>query len=613
MNNKIDNYRNEINAEVELLREEFPVPAMAFTAFMVKSISDLTNVNEYQIAHCIKLDAAGRNKGEIYGYGMSANGEVLTLYYPIYEPLVKSAQSVQKTDFDTAVNRLQGFYNLCIRGLHMDFKKGDIEYEVGKFIYDNLSSIMSVRLCVLSNCVIKDYPIKDIRIDGKNVSIDIWDITKTYANLHSGIDHISIDIDFENEKRYSMYHLPYIEMNSERCQYKCISTMFPAKLLYKLYERHNTDLLLNNVRFFLDFKTGRNDVNSGMRRTLKNENEKFLAYNNGITAIARDIIVESNNDRTNMEQEDGIVNNDYISTGIIKKIIDFQIVNGGQTTASIFTAKKKEPKDISLLGVYVMVKLIVLQSKDPEMITNISTFTNSQNKVKFADFSSSSPFNKEMESLSRNIMAPNPNNKPLYWFFERIRGQYRLEMKNNTTKIAIESFKSRYPIKQKFDKELLAKVKMAWDQHPSDAVKGSSTTYQAFLKTIDNSKYIPDDTYFKNCIALLIIYNFLISREETKKYGNGKAPVVIYTLAYLNYFTGGNLNLMKIWLNQSLSPELKTFLNKLSERMYEELLSQAELLNTTILSVSKKNTLFASIRNGNLFCDLTSIHDDLIP
>lgn len=105
----------------------------------------------------------------------------------------------------------------------------------------------------------------------------------------------------------------------------------------------------------------------------------------------------------------------------------------------------------------------------------------------------------------------------------------------------------------------------------------------------------------------------MISREETKKYGNGKAPVVIYTLAYLNYFTGGNLNLMKIWLNQSLSPELKTFLNKLSERMYEELLSQAELLNTTILSVSKKNTLFASIRNGNLFCDLTSIHDDLIP
>ena len=204
------------------------------------------------------------------------------------------------------MNRLQGFYDQAIHGNHIDIDPNTPEYSEMKYIYDNLSTIVTVRLCLLSNYYIKDYEIKNKRIDDKNIMMDVWDIEKICANLNSESDHVSIDIDFKGEPRYSIYNLPYIEMNSGRYGYKCISTMFPAKLLYKLYEDHNTALLMNNVRFFLGFSQKKEDTNSGMRKTLKECNEMFLAYNNGITAIASGIDVESNKDETKLENEVGL-------------------------------------------------------------------------------------------------------------------------------------------------------------------------------------------------------------------------------------------------------------------------------------------------------------------
>lgn len=608
--NNIDGYLQELNEEVQQLTDVRTLPIMAFTQYVMSSISELTNVDDFSPVHCIIKNLAGNVMGEIYGYGISANEEVLTLYYSIYDPTAKSPASLTGSEFNVAMNRLQGFYNQCIRAYHLDADQNSDEYEVSKFIYDHLAGIMTVRLCVLSNYQINDYTIKNLRIDGKVVRTDIWDINKIYANLSSGDDHVSIDIDFEGDSNYKIYQLPYIEMNSERYGYKCFSTMFPAKFLYKLYEIHNTDLLMNNVRFFLGFKPGSKDTNNGMRKTLKEENEMFLAYNNGITAVARGIDVRSNNDETHPENEEG-TGNDYISTGIIKKIYDFQIVNGGQTTASIFTAKKKEPKDVSLLGVYVMVKLIVLTDDRKDKIVEISKYTNTQNKVKFADFSSNSKFNTEMERLSKKTIIPNPNNDPIYWYYERLRGQYKIELANIRTKAQQESFKKMYPKEKKFDKEVLAKLWMSWNGEPHNAVKGASTTFDAFLKTIDDGKYAPDVSYFKRTIALLIIYQFLMSRKESKEYGNSKAPVVAYTIAYFNYITCGNIDLFKIWQNQDLSDEMKVFLNKLCEQVKKELDHQAIEARNSVLSVSKKYNIFPDMKNVVMGCDVDSLKADM--
>lgn len=599
-------WKDDLKVEVsKMMSKEKLAPMPAFTKYILDEIHEKTNVDEYETIHCEIRDKANRVMGEIYGRGLSANKEVLTLYYAIYEPKLTEIESLTSKDFQTAMNRLQGFYDQAIHGNHIEIDPDKPEYSELKYIYDNLSTIVSVRLCLLSNYFIKDYKIKNKRIDDKNILMDVWDIEKICANLVSESDHVSIDIDFVDEPRYSIYKLPYIEMNSDRYGYKCLATMFPAKLLYKLYEDHNTSLLMNNVRFFLGFSQKKEDTNNGMRKTLKESNEMFLAYNNGITAIATDIDVESNKDETKLENEVGSAN-DFISTGIIKKIYDFQIVNGGQTTASIFNAKRTDKKEVNLLGVYVMVKLIVIDEKKKDEITRISKYANTQNKVKFADFSSNNNFNREMERFSRTILIPNDNNDPLYWFYERVRGQYKIEQ-NKRNKAGQDSFKKMYPSDRKFDKEIVAKLWMSWYGTPHEAVKGSSTTYAAFLNVIDDGMYAPDETYYKHTIALLIIYKYLLQHGKEAEYSNATAPAAAYTLAYLNEVTQSNLDLMKIWQLQELPDELKLFLDELSDKVKNELDLYAASEKKSVLSISKTKPIYPNIKRKDWWWDIDPI------
>ena len=599
-------WKDDLKVEVsKMMSKEKLAPMPAFTKYILDEIHEKTNVDEYETTHCEIRDKANRVMGEIYGRGLSANKEVLTLYYAIYEPKLTEIESLTSKDFQTAMNRLQGFYDQAIHGNHIEIDPDKPEYSELKYIYDNLSTIVSVRLCLLSNYFIKDYKIKNKRIDDKNILMDVWDIEKICANLVSESDHVSIDIDFVDEPRYSIYKLPYIEMNSDRYGYKCLATMFPAKLLYKLYEDHNTSLLMNNVRFFLGFSQKKEDTNNGIRKTLKESNEMFLAYNNGITAIATDIDVESNKDETKLENEVGSAN-DFISTGIIKKIYDFQIVNGGQTTASIFNAKRTDKKEVNLLGVYVMVKLIVIDEKKKDEITRISKYANTQNKVKFADFSSNNNFNREMERFSRTILIPNDNNDPLYWFYERVRGQYKIEQ-NKRNKAGQDSFKKMYPSDRKFDKEIVAKLWMSWYGTPHEAVKGSSTTYAAFLNVIDDGMYAPDETYYKHTIALLIIYKYLLQHGKEAEYSNATAPAAAYTLAYLNEVTQSNLDLMKIWQLQELPDELKLFLDELSDKVKNELDLYAASEKKSVLSISKTKPIYPNIKRKDWWWDIDPI------
>lgn len=610
--NNIDAYIEDLNSEVELRRDEHPLPVMAFTAYVTDEIASLTNVNEHFVVHCIKKDKAGKTQGEIHGYGISENEEVLTLYYSVYS--TEKTSSLLRADFDKAINRLQGFYNYAIRGAHMDVEEDSSEYEVFKFIYDHQSGIMTIRLCVLSNCSISDYDIRDIRIDGKNVGHDIWDIKKIYANLHSGSDHVAIDLDFEDD--YSNYQLPYIEMNSDAYDYKCISTMFPAKLLYNLYDKYNTDLLAGNVRYFLKYK-GKKDSNAniGIRQTLKTENEMFLAYNNGITAIAKGIEVSTFEKDTRIDsggEEGGRHINDYISTGVIKRLEDFRIVNGGQTTACIFDTKKSDKKNVNLLGVYVMVKIIITKNSNSDFIGKVIRYTNSQSRIKPSDFSSGNKFNIAFEELSRSVNIPNENNRPLYWFFERIRGQYDLEKNKGKTKVEREYFISCHPKDKRFKKEALAKVWVCWEQKPHEAVKGESTTYNYFMDKKVESGFIPDEQYYKKSIALMILYSFIYNRRETKDFNNGRAPLTAYVVSYLSMFTNGYLDLEKIWKNQELSPEMKTFINKLCGGVQEQLSSGAEAIGKSVLSYSKRKDAFETIKDMDFGCRIETIKDDLI-
>ncbi len=86
-----------------------------------------------------------------------------------------------------------------------------------------------------------------------------------------------------------------------------------------------------------------------------------------------------------------------------------QIVNGGQTTASIYFSKKRDPS-IDLKRVRVPAKVIILKAsnaaEEESLISNISRYANSQNSVKQSDLSANKPFHVELEKLALNTYCP---------------------------------------------------------------------------------------------------------------------------------------------------------------------------------------------------------------
>lgn len=611
MNEELNEFLASLFEETHISLSEYSTPEMAFTASVLDRIEELLDCQEIEKEHCRLTKVNGDTTGEIHAYSTSNNGEVLYLFYTYYNPH-NELVSKNNTDGQICLNRMQGFYNLAIRGCHYDLDESTPEYRATKYIYENNTKFRTIKLIVLSNYIIKNLAIKKTKIAAKPVYTDIWDLKKIYGNTHSLSDHIAIDIDFDSEA-FKHYKIPFIQMESTQYGYKCVQAMFPAKLLYQLYEQYNTNLLYNNVRYFLGLKgTKEKQPNVAMLDTLRRENEMFLAYNNGITALATDIsstIIKDKEDITDPECKNS---SQYITMGILKKISDFRIINGGQTTAAIFNAKNlnestnDSTKKVNLLGVYVQVKLII--SDEIEKISGkITLSSNFQNKVKYSDFSVSNEFNTKMEKLSRSIITPNANNDPTHWFYDRLRGQYDEERKKCKIKADKDYFDFSFPKEKKFSKEDVAKVWLMWQQEPYDSVKGASTTYGSFMKKIINDNFIPDETFYKKTIALLIIYKFLLKRPENKNYANGKATVIAYAISMLEYQTCDKFDLLKVWESQTLSDNTKSYLNEICNNIYNILNEKATSSNTTILSYGKTKGAYDYLKSQNLKFDLDCI------
>lgn len=590
----------EENTAITMDNEQLTSRETAFTSYVLSQIATKVGAENYEILHAEIKNSAGSYLGEIFAYNESENQEVLTLFYTIYDASSSNEIKVlNDSDVQHAWNRLQGFYEKSIRGAYYDMDEENPAYEVAKMIDDHKNIYQTIRFYILSNCAIRQSAPRKLRIRSKETDSNVWDLKKLAGNLTNTSDHVEINIDFESNEDYNMYKIPYIQMTPNENGYRCLLMMFPAKLLYKLYRKWNTDLLMYNVRYWLTFKkTKRKHTNADIRETLRKEKSMFLAYNNGITAIATSVKVDEYNETTNVGEEDvnGYSSNDMVSMGILKGIKNFQIVNGGQTTASIFKAREAEG-NINLIGAFVQVKLIVISEDQNvnELASKISRSSNSQNAVKDSDFSVSEQFNTKMQDLSRTIKIPSDKGDISYWFYERIRGQYEEEQARNTRKEDKETFISKYPKAKKFTKEMMAIARKSWDQEPCEAVKGAGTTYDSFITDIREKSTVPDDLYFKETIGLLILYNFLKARPENKTYKNAKAPVIAYSIAYLRYITFDSFNLLQIWQQQDLSDNQKKGLNKLCEIIFRVLDSMADSEGTSVLSYSKRKDVFHSL------------------
>ncbi|HJU45253.1 MAG TPA: AIPR family protein, partial [Chitinophagaceae bacterium] len=372
--------------------------------------------------------------------------------------------------------------------------------------------------------------------------------------------------------------IPCLRAASEEAfdSYLCV---LPASLLAELYKRYSSSLLEKNIRSFLQLK----GVNKGMQETVRKEPEKFIAYNNGLTITATE---------SRLEQREGVC--------YIHALTDFQIVNGGQTTATLYFSQKL---GLNIDPVRVMAKINVAKGATDDMlddlISSISTYSNAQSRVTRIDLRSRSPQLVKIKSLSESVLTVTGKK----WFFERARGEYATLLRNNAgRKVQIEK---AFPRERRFVKEELAKYYASWGDKPYLVKKGGEKVFRMFLEELsgegrNKKEAVIDREFYENLVARIIFF-----RGLERLYGTGysamgqlRSAVVPYTLSVVYAYTTGNkkgkpFDLQKIWKAERLEHDLQAVLRKLME-----------LMNTLIRRYSKSDDLGEYTKKQELWEDI---------
>lgn len=405
---------------------------------------------------------------------------------------------------------------------------------------------------------VKSIDIEDY--DGIPVEGQIWDVDRLFRVCCSEQGRQIIEIDFT---QYCDEGIPCLEASSAATdQYSSYLGVIPGSVLADIYDKYGSKLLEGNVRSFLSTKVA---VNKKIRATILNTPQMFFAFNNGISATAMDV---------------EITNTDH--GRFITFARDFQIINGGQTTASISNARYKDKANLA--GIYVQMKLTAIDEstseESDELIRNISRSSNSQNKVSDADFFASHPFHRRMEQISRVMFAPATDGAQYEtkWFYERARGQY-LQEQMRLTPAKKKQFELQHPKNKVIKKTDLAKVQNTWRGFPHTVSKGAQTNFTAFAEFIDeqwtaNEKQF-NDRYFQTTAALLLMFQFLEKQIPKQSWYEGgyRANVIYYTIAQYRrlikqQFPGSDLDLILIWNKQGLPEQVKTSLLALAELVF---------------------------------------------
>lgn len=585
----------------QIANEEGDNQEQTFSRICLELLSEAGETENSDVAF-YERDLGTKNQQKINGYAISDNYETVDLFISIYErnddPI-----TILKRDIDNAATRLTNYFRNAI---YFDFGN-EIEESSAIFQFTHTlgtykelrDSLVRINAFILTNGVYKGDIPQSKEISGYKIYYRVVDINYLYQISEQS--HAPISINFEEEG----WKVPCLHASTSNPDYEVYVSILPGKCLSSLYERYGGRLLEQNVRSFLQF-TGK--INKGIRDTIKEKPHMFLAYNNGIAATA---------DALELDDK-----------GNIRVISNLQIVNGGQTTASIYHTEKKDKADIS--DIYVQVKFSIIKKKDEytNIVSDISKYANTQNKVNNADFSANNPILVELEKVSRYVMTPVTLEKAIqtYWFFERARSQYKnIRLKEGFTKSRQKAFDLKYPKNQMFTKVELAKYVNCFEEvyegsklviGPHVVVRGSEKNYVQFIaKNLPSSAKKINNIYFEDTIAKAILFKTADELYGTKRKGNNigelKSVVVPYTLGLLNHLVDGKINLYKIWKNQKISESLANLLYSLMQQMNSFIINISPSNN--YLEWAKKEECWTTVRDNTKWkCDLNSIEEDLI-
>lgn len=601
--NELQMFNTDLQEEIKSIlvsEEEGTTPEQIFTEIALSLLADAGETENYRVSYDEKINKRGVEH-KVNGYSLYENYETLDLFITLYHG-TDEIQSVSKKDVEKVMDKLMSFFQNAIFGDYINKIEEsseifDLAHTLGK-VKEVKEFLSRVNLFLITDGQVKsDFKSSDY-IDEYPIFFKIIDIN--YLFNISSKSRVPIEIDFSDDG----FEVPCIVNDTLNDEYQSYLAIIPGHALADIYERYGPRLLEQNVRSFLQF-TGK--YNKGIRDTILKEPHMFLAYNNGIAATAEDIKIID------------LPDNRGKGIGYIK---DFQIVNGGQTTASIYHTWKKN-KNVELSQIFIQLKISIIKNRENFglIIGKIAEYANTQNKVSTSDLSSNKENHIILEKLSRTIWAPSTKDKTQQtrWFFERARGQYKnARLREGFTISKRKSFDIKNPKNQVLTKESLAKYVNVWPEvykgnklviGPYIIVKGNQKNYEHFLAY--NFKEKPDNIFYEDTVAKAILFKSSekIYGVKPNAIGDMRYITVPYSIGWLGVKTKYKLDLYKIWKNQDISDNLKSVLYDIMVSIEQFIKNNAP--GSLYGEWAKKEECWNQIKEQDFGIDLKIISDDL--
>lgn len=584
--------------------------------FVAESLDTLEEAGELNNPYQFQFYCVGRGRRimafDAYGYDEADSSFVLVISD---FKNTTDALSLTNTDIERLYKQMVNFIEEACTGNVLDYcDDSNPAIDIAKELKANIgknkleTNVTRFKLFIITNAVLSNR-VKNITVPDlleRPCELNIWTIERFYQlYLSNNSETIVINTaDFGNSG------IPVMKVNIENSRgYTSFLGIVEGKFLADIYLKYGSRLLEGNVRAFLN--TG-GKVNRGIRKTITSmaESDQFFTYNNGISTVANNVELS----------KDG------------KCIVSFeglQIINGGQTTASLANAViKKEAQYMD--HIFVPMKLTVLNTHDDLteieiennniVIQKISECANTQNPVSDADFFSNHPYHREMESLSAKVLAPPVDGCPYStrWYYERSRGKWQQEQMK-LTKAQVAHFREKSPRKQLVKKEKLAKCLNTLYMNPHQVIVGNARNMRDFSERInsiwDKSRNSINDVYFKRAICSVIIFDevdSIVNKSGWYPTGGNKAQIVPYTIAKIMSCLPDKtcIDYDRIWKNQRLYPSFVREVEILSEKVHYWI---EETRNGVIpREYTKKGTTWKEFRDNYQYSLTDAFLSDLV-
>lgn len=539
------------------------------TQFINRMLENLEEIGELNDPCPMSVDMKGKRGRKMtfdaYAYD-EADGSLI-LIASNFSNMRDSIPTLTNTQIDDMYKYMLNFLDEAVNGHIRDYcDDSDVVINLAKEFAKKIgkgilyTEISRFKFYIISDAILSK-SVKSIKKEDfleRPVEISIWTIDRIFQTFTSNSSEI-IRIDTKDFDCDGIQCLK-ADLGGET-EYDAYLGIVPGRFLAEIYLKFGSKLLQGNVRAFLSI---RGKVNRGIRETIMNKPSNFFTYNNGIAIVARSV--------------------GFSSEGKIVHFTDPQIINGGQTTASLANAIIKKEDKNGMDTLFVPMKLTVLNVEDEmseeqieqyNLITKtISQCANSQNAVSEADFFSNHPFHVIMEKLSSKVMAPPVDGNPYQttWYYERSRGKWEQEQMKMTV-AQRKKYCEMHPKGQVIKKEKLAKCLNTIYMNPHQVCQSSAINFSKFADVIEklytDSRDSINEEFFKKGVCAVIIFDQLdkiIGKASWYPKGGNKAQIVPYTISKLFSLLpkGKDIDWRMIWQKQRLTPEMADELNRLA-------------------------------------------------